>query len=50
MDTPGPFEKVATEAYLNVNVTLPEPGASPEEVAGGMASFNVRTSISTAIH
>jgi uncharacterized protein (DUF885 family) len=48
MDTPGPFEKVATEAYFNV--TLPEPGDSPEDVAGIMAGLNVGTIISTSIH
>ena len=48
MDTPGPFEKVATEAYFNV--TLPEPGASPEEVAGLMAGFNIGTIVSTSVH
>lgn len=30
MDTPGPFEAGATEAYYNV--TLPDPGWSPEQV------------------
>jgi uncharacterized protein (DUF885 family) len=48
MDTPGPFEKVATEAYFNV--TLPQPGDSPEDVAGIMAGLNVGTIISTSIH
>jgi len=48
MDTPGPFEKVATEAYFNV--TLPRPGDSPEDVAGIMAGLNVGTIISTSIH
>jgi uncharacterized protein (DUF885 family) len=48
MDTPGPFEKVATEAYFNV--TLPAPGDSPEQIAGRMAGFNVGTIISTAVH
>jgi uncharacterized protein (DUF885 family) len=48
MDTPGPFERVATEAYFNV--TLPEPNASAEEVAGLMAGFNVGTITSTSIH
>lgn len=48
MDTPGPFEKVAKEAYFNV--TLPDPHASPEEVAGFMAEFNRGTIISTAVH
>jgi uncharacterized protein (DUF885 family) len=48
MDTPGPFEKVATEAYFNV--TLPGPHDTPEEIAGRMASFNVGTIVSTATH
>jgi hypothetical protein len=48
MDTPGPFEKAATEAYFNV--TLPQPGDSPEDQAGIMAGLNVGTIISTSIH
>jgi uncharacterized protein (DUF885 family) len=48
MDTPGPFEKVATDAYFNV--TLPQAGDSPEDVAGIMAGLNVGTIISTSIH
>ena len=48
MDTPGPFEKKATEAFFNV--TLPEPGWKPEEVAEHMAGFNYGTIISTAVH
>jgi uncharacterized protein (DUF885 family) len=48
MDTPGPFEKTATEAYFNV--TLPQPADSPEDVAGIMAGLNVGTIISTSIH
>jgi uncharacterized protein (DUF885 family) len=48
MDAPGPFEKVATDAYFNV--TLPQPGDSPEDVAGIMAGLNVGTIISTSIH
>jgi uncharacterized protein (DUF885 family) len=48
MDTPGPFETKATEAYFNV--TLPEPGVSPEEVAGLMAGFNIGTIVSTSVH
>ena len=48
MDTPGPFEKVATDAYFNV--TLPQPGDSAEDVAGIMAGLNVGTIISTSIH
>ncbi len=48
MDTPGPFETHATEAYFNV--TLPDPKMTPEEVEGYMHSFNVGTVISTAVH
>jgi uncharacterized protein (DUF885 family) len=48
MDTPGPFEKVAKEAYFNV--TLPEPADTPGEIAGRMAEFNVGTNITTAVH
>lgn len=48
MDTPGPFEKHATEAYFNV--TLPEPGMTPRQVEGFMHSFNKGTIISTAVH
>jgi uncharacterized protein (DUF885 family) len=48
MDTPGPFEQHATEAYFNV--TLPEPSMSPAEVEGFMHAFNVGTVISTAVH
>jgi uncharacterized protein (DUF885 family) len=48
MDTPGPFEAHATEAYFNV--TLPDPSMTPQEVEGYMHSFNVGTIISTAVH
>jgi uncharacterized protein (DUF885 family) len=48
MDTPGPFEKVATEGFFNV--TLPAPGDTPEEIAGRMAEFNRGTIVSTSIH
>jgi len=48
MDTPGPFETHATEAYFNV--TLPDPSMKPEEVEGYMHSFNMGTVISTAVH
>jgi uncharacterized protein (DUF885 family) len=48
MDTPGPFEKNATEAYFNV--TLPDPSMTPAQVDGYMHSFNVGTVISTAVH
>jgi uncharacterized protein (DUF885 family) len=48
MDTPGPFEKIAKEAYFNV--TLPEPNWKPEQVEEHMAGFNRGTVISTAVH
>ncbi len=48
MDTPGPFETHATEAYFNV--TLPDPSMKPAQVEGFMHSFNVGTVISTAVH
>lgn len=48
MDTPGPFEKVATEAYFNV--TLPDPHDTPEQVNSFMSMFNRGTIVSTAIH
>ncbi len=48
MDTPGPFETVATEAFFNV--TVPDPHDPPAEVAGLMASFNRGTIVSTAVH
>jgi uncharacterized protein (DUF885 family) len=48
MDTPGPFENVAKEAYFNV--TLPGAHDTAEEIAGRMAAFNVGTIVSTATH
>jgi hypothetical protein len=48
MDTPGPYEKVAKEAFFNV--TLPEPGWSRERIEEYLRSFNRGTIISTAIH
>jgi hypothetical protein len=48
MDTPGPFEKVAKEAFFNV--TLPEPGWSPERVEEHLSAFSRGTVISTAVH
>ena len=48
MDTPGPFEKVAQEAYFNV--TLPAARDTAEEIAGRMAAFNVGTVVSTSTH
>lgn len=48
MDTPGPFERVSTQAYFNVTV----PGAhdTPQQTEQLMAQFNRGTIISTAIH
>lgn len=48
MDTPGPFEKIAKEAFFNV--TLPEPSWTPQQVQEHMAGFNRGTIISTAVH
>lgn len=48
MDTPGPYEKVATEAYFNV--TLPEKNWPPKRVEEFMTAFNRGTIASTAIH
>ncbi len=48
MDTPGPYEKVAKEAFFNV--TLPEASWTPQQVEEHMEGFNRGTIISTAIH
>jgi uncharacterized protein (DUF885 family) len=48
MDTPGPFETHATEAYFNV--TLPDPHDTPAQVESFMAEFNRGTVVSTAVH
>ncbi|HUB28495.1 MAG TPA: DUF885 domain-containing protein [Terracidiphilus sp.] len=48
MDTPGPYEKHATEAYFNV--TLPDKSMTPAEVEGYMHAFNIGTVVSTAVH
>jgi uncharacterized protein (DUF885 family) len=48
MDTPGPYEKVATEAYFNA--TLPDPKDTPAQVEEHMEEFNRGTVISTAVH
>jgi hypothetical protein len=48
MDTPGPFETVAKEAFFNV--TLPEKSWKPEQVEEYLAGFNRGTIISTAVH
>jgi uncharacterized protein (DUF885 family) len=48
MDTPGPWEKVAKEAYFNV--TLPEKDWSPERTKSWLEGFNRGTILSTSIH
>jgi hypothetical protein len=48
MDTPGPYEQVAKEAFFNV--TLPEPDWSRERIEEHLESFNRGTIISTAVH
>ena len=48
MDTPGPFERVAKEAFFNV--TLPEKGWPKERLEDFRGAFNRGTILSTAIH
>jgi hypothetical protein len=48
MDTPGPFENVAKEAFFNV--TLPEKDWPKERVEDFMGAFNRGTILSTATH
>ena len=48
MDTPGPYETKATEAYFNV--TLPEASWPAEKIKSWMEGFNRGTILSTAIH
>jgi len=48
MDTPGPYETKATEAFFNV--TLPEPSWSADKTKAWMEGFNRGTILSTAIH
>ena len=48
MDTPGPFENVAKEAFFNV--TLPEKDWPKERVEDFLGAFNRGTILSTAIH
>ena len=48
MDTPGPYEKVAKEAYFNV--TLPEKNWPAAQTEDYLRSFNRGTIISTAVH
>jgi uncharacterized protein (DUF885 family) len=48
MDTPGPYEHVAKEAFFNV--TVPEPNWPQKQVEEWLQGFNRGTIISTAIH
>jgi uncharacterized protein (DUF885 family) len=48
MDTPGPYEDKATEAYFNV--TLPEASWPAQQTKEWMEGFNRGTIISTAVH
>jgi uncharacterized protein (DUF885 family) len=48
MDTPGPYEKVAKEAYFNV--TLPDPGWSKERIDSYLGGDNRFTMIAVAVH
>ncbi len=48
MDTPGPYEEVAKEAFFNV--TLPEKDWPADRVEDYMHSFNRGTILSTAVH
>lgn len=48
MDTPGPFERIAKEAFFNV--TLPEKTWSAKETEEYLQGFNRGTIISTAVH
>jgi uncharacterized protein (DUF885 family) len=48
MDTPGPYETVAKEAFFNV--TLPEPDWPKEKTESFMGQFNRETMIAVAVH
>jgi len=48
MDTPGPYEAVAKEAFFNV--TIPEKSWTPEHTESFMGQFNYGTILSTAVH
>jgi uncharacterized protein (DUF885 family) len=48
MDTPGPFEQVATEAYYNV--TLPDPKWSPEEIEKYMKGWYYPLISNVSVH
>jgi uncharacterized protein (DUF885 family) len=48
MDTPGPYEKVAKEAFFNV--TLPDPTWPAKDIDEYLQGFNRGTIVSTAVH
>ena len=48
MDTPGPYEKVAKEAFFNV--TLPDPKWPAKDIDEYLQGFNRGTIVSTAVH
>ena len=48
MDTPGPYEKVAKEAFFNV--TLPEKTWPAKDIEEYLQGFNRGTILSTAVH
>jgi len=48
MDTPGPYESVAQEAYFNV--TLPEPDWDRQHTEGFMAQFNFPVISNVVVH
>jgi len=48
MDTPGPYEKIAKEAFFNV--TLPEKTWEAKQTEEYLQGFNKGTIISTAVH
>jgi uncharacterized protein (DUF885 family) len=48
MDTPGPFEPAAQEAYFNV--TLPDTGWDADRTAGFMAQFNYPVISNVVVH
>src|SRR5262249_1685732 len=48
MDIPGPFEKVATEAYYNM--TLPDPKWPPKEVAEFMTQWYYAAISNVSVH
>lgn len=48
MDTPGPYETVAKEAYFNV--TLPDPSWDKQQTDGFMAQFNYPVISNVVVH